>query len=445
MPDEALSRLETTTLHKGETMPLQDLATPPVRLRLCGVIDQAAQTLAIRAALAAAHLFGLATGILLRQLRAMNDPLATALAQAKEAEFKATAFARAASILAARFDKLPQRKRPFYTPAQRFQILELKSLLGWPADQIARLFRVCTHTILNWDRHADPTASTVGTTVRQMPPITRFADVARNTLQLIAGFGFGGDEMVANVLTRAGWKLSPRTVARIKKERPISKPMPPANDGRHKTTHPVVARFVNHVWMMDVTEIASFLGGTLYLASVFDAFSRVPLAMQAYDRKPGASAMARLLKSAVRAFGTAKYVITDQGGEFKGKLFRKTAARLGIIQRFGTKDRIFATARLERFWRTLKETASLKRDQPLTLEDLERRLELALTYYLCFRPHQGLHGATPAEAFLGTEPACQRAGSPPRGRVGEGRKDAPFTVDFLDRDKRDFPILKKTA
>ena len=75
--------------------------------------------------------------------------------------------------------------------------------------------------------------------------------------------------------------------------------------------------------MMDVTQIATFLGGTLYLASVFDAFSRTPLALQTFDTKPGASSMARLLKTAVRAFGKAKYLITDQGGEFKGRIFRK--------------------------------------------------------------------------------------------------------------------------
>jgi hypothetical protein len=81
----------------------------------------------------------------------------------------------------------------------------------------------------------------------------------------------------------------------------------------------------------------------------------------------------------------------------------------------------------------------------LILEDLERRLELALTYYLCFRPHQGLHGSTPGEAFLGTEPAGHKAASPPRARRGEGEKDAPFTIGFLDRANRDLPILKKTA
>jgi len=424
-------------------MNLQDLVVPPVRLRLRGVIDHATEKLALRGAIAAAHLFGIATGILLRQLRAMNDPLATALAQAKKAEFKTSAFARSADILGARFDKLPERKRPFYTPAQRFQIIEIKNLLGWPADQVARLFRVCSQTILNWERHADPASKTVGKTVRPTPPITRFADVARSTLQLMAAFGFGSDETTALTLARAGWRVSPRSVGRINRERAGRRHTPP--DGGHRITNPVIARFVHHTWMMDVTEIRSFLGGTLYLASVFDAFSRVPLTIQTYDTKPGASAMARLLKAALSAFGKAKYVITDQGGEFKGKIFRKTAARLGIIQRFGTTDRIFATARLERFWRTLKEAASLKHDQPLTLEDLERRLELALTHYLCFRPHMGLHGATPAEVFLGIEPACLKAVAPPRGRPGERPQRSPFMIDFLDPDRRRLPILKKTA
>ena len=151
--------------------------------------------------------------------------------------------------------------------------------------------------------------------------------------------------------------------------------------------------------------------------------------------------MARLLKTAARSFGAARYLITDQGGEFTGRLFRKTATRLGIRQRFGTVGNLFATARLEGFWRTLKDTASLRLQPPLTLEDLERRLETTLAHYLLFRPHQGLRGATPAEAFFGTEPACCSAVSPPRGRPGEGSAGLPFSVGFLDPDRRALPIL----
>jgi transposase InsO family protein len=364
------------------------------------------------------------------------------LARAKEEQLKAIVMGQVADILGARFDKLPERKRPFYTSQQRFRILELGSLLGWPADQIARVFRVCTTTIRNWQNAADPEARAIGPTVRPTPPVTRFADVVRNTVALMTRVGFGSDATTAAVLTRAGWKLSERSVSRIRKERRRT-PQPPSDP--HRATRPVVAHFVHHVWMMDVTEIQAFLGPSFYLAAVFDAFSRAPLALQTFKARPGASAMATLLKSAARTFGAARYVITDQGGEFKGRVFRKTAARLAIKHRLGTIDRIFATARLERFWRTLKDSARLKLAPPLTVEDLERRLETTLSYYLCLRPHQGLHGATPAEAYLGLDPVCGVAVSPPRAPRGEGPQRPPFTAEFLDLDSRSFPILRPAA
>jgi hypothetical protein len=53
---------------------------------------------------------------------------------------------------------------------------------------------------------------------------------------------------------------------------------------------------------------------------------------------------------------------------------------------------------------------SLRLHRPSNVQDLERRLETALAHYLVFRPHQGLHGATPAEVLLGR-----------RTRVRQGR------------------------
>jgi len=117
------------------------------------------------------------------------------------------------------------------------------------------------------------------------------------------------------------------------------------------------------------------------------------------------------------------------------------AACLGIVQRFASKHNLYATARLERFWRTLKDSARLRLHHPLTLADLERRLQLALFHYVGLRPHQGLRGATPAEILLGLEPAAERAASPPRGRPGEGPPDPPLAVDFLDRTHRALPFL----
>jgi transposase InsO family protein len=258
--------------------------------------------------------------------------------------------------------------------------------------------------------------------------------------------GFGGIDLCSRVLARAGWRVSARSIGRYRRERatPPSTPTPEPTPPR--PTKPVVARFVHHVWMMDVTEVKQFLGPTLYMAAVFDAFSRVPLALRVFDGKPAALDMARLLRASARAFKPPKYLITDLGGEFTGKTFVKQVRRLGIVHRFASRDSLKATARLERFWRTLKETTGLYRlHLPLRQEDLEARLELSLLHYLCFRPHEGLGGAVPAEAFLGIEPAHRKAVEGPRGRPGEGSTEPPFQVEHLDPRSRRFPVLKQVA
>jgi hypothetical protein len=113
------------------------------------------------------------------------------------------------------------------------------------------------------------------------------------------------------------------------------------------------------------------------VGGVYDAFSRVPLALEVFAAPPKSGAMARLFRRAVRAFGQPKYLITDRGGEFLGRLFTKTVARAGTVHRFGSTNNLFATARLERFWRTFKETARLRLWPPLVREDLERTRSLS--------------------------------------------------------------------
>ncbi len=423
------------------TLPRETVCMP-LHLHLRSRVDDATEKLALRAALVAANLLGLAAGRFLRELRGRNDPLIEATALLKEAELRASVAWDIVDILGRRLHKIPDRHRPYYSPAHRLRILEIKNFLGWNREVAARLFRICPSTLSNWEKHADPDSKTVGSTVSPIPPITRLADVGRRLVQSMLRLGFGGEDLVAQALTRAGWKVSARSVRRIGRERERPGPVPPTSGVGGRPKRPVVARFTNHVWMMDVSVVQALLGGEFYLAAVFDAFSRAPLALSTYQHKPGASAMARLLRTAARTFGSASYLITDQGREFTGSLFAKTVARLGIVHRFGSTKNIFATARLERFWRTLKQVSSLRLHPPLTIGDLERRLDVALTHYLCFRPHQGLLGATPAEAFLGLAPACRNAISPPRGRPGEGPPFAPFVIEFLDPEKRDLPFLK---
>ena len=409
----------------------------PLRLKLRSRLTDAKERFALRATLTAAHLLGLATGKHLRDLRASNDPLLRLQSRLEQAQLDARLAWEIVEILATRFSKIPERRRPHYSASVRFRILELKNLLGWSREIAARVFLLSPNTLTNWESTADVEAHTVGSTVKPVPPITRFCDSVRSLLQLMMRLGVGGEDLVAATLARAGWRLAPRSVRHIARQPPL--PTPPQIP--RKPSRPVIARFAHHVWMMDVTEVQAFLGGTYHVSAVFDAFSRVPLAAQTFERRPCASAMARLLKTAATGFPRPKYLITDLGSEFRGRIFRKAAARLGIVQRFASSDNLYATARLERFWRTLKQMARFRPFRPLTVHDLEQRLELALLHYVCFRPHQGLKGATPAEALLGLEPAAQRAVSPPRGRLGDGPPDLPFAVDFLDRQHRALPIL----
>jgi transposase InsO family protein len=420
--------------------------TPPVHLRMGRALEEKTEKLALRAVLTAARLLGVATGTHLRHLRDSRDPLTTLQARLEEAELRAHLAWEAASLLRSRFAKIPEKHRPYFTPAARFRILEIKNLLAWNGHDTARFFLLCPNTIHNWEAAARPDSRTVGSPLDQQPPVRRAADAVHSLVQFMDSLGFGGRDLIARTLARAGWKLSARSVGRYRKEKLVAPtPSPEAPEPR-RTTHPVIARFVHHTWMMDISEVKQFLGPTLHMATVFDAFSRLPLALHVFDQTPSGRDMKALLRTAARAFATPKYLITDKGGQFVESAFRKAVGRLGAKHRFASTDSILATARLERFWRTLKETASLYGLLlPLSREDLERRLELPLLYYLCFRPHEGLRGATPAEAFLGTTPAHEAAVEPPRARPGEGPAQAPFVIDYLDPAKRRFPVLKRAA
>ena len=389
---------------------------------------------------------GLATGTHLRKLRGQNDPLVELQARLEEAELRARLAGEIAEILGARFGKLPERQRPYFTPAQRFRILEIRSLLAWSAQDAARVFLVCPNTILNWEKAADPDMHTAGSTVKPTPPVRRAADVVRSIVQAMTRLGLGGQDLMARILARAGWRVSARSIRALPEGNSPSRPAPGRVGEPVRVSTPVIARFVHHVWMMDISHVKQFLGPDLYMAAVFDAFSRTPLALEVFQARPDAKGMVCLLRRAARAFGHPKYLITDQGGEFTAVAFRQAVKHLGAVQRFASKDNLYATARLERFWRSVKESAGLYRLQlPLTLDDLEQRLALALLYYVCFRPHEGLGGATPAEALLGIAPAYHNAVEPPRGRPGEGPIAVPFHIEHLDPANRRFPILKPAA
>jgi transposase InsO family protein len=341
-------------------------------------LGDAASRIALQALLRAHDLLGHATGHHLREARAQDDPLRVLQARVEEAELKARLAWDVVELLRARLAKIPEGRRPYYSPAHRFQILGLKHLLGWTRSEAAATFLDCPNTIGNWEAQVRPGTNTVGSTVKPTPPVVRMTDAVRSLVQTLKRLGFGSDDLLAMTLVRAGWKISARTVGRIVRQNLRPEPIPPP--AHRQPQRPVTASFVHHVWMADCSQVRAFCGGTFHMAAIFDAFSRVPLLIGTFDRHPDSAEMKALFLKAVARFGKPKYLITDLGPEFKGA-FRKALQRAGVVQRFRRKDYIAGTARLESFWRTLKNTAKLRFPLFLTLEDLERRLGPALAHY----------------------------------------------------------------
>jgi hypothetical protein len=169
------------------------------------------------------------------------------------------------------------------------------------------------------------------------------------------------------------------------------------------------------------------------------------LPARVFLREPSGPDMSRLLKRAARRLGPPRHSVSDRGTQFTSRVFRRMAARLGIRHRYGAIGRTGSIALIERFFRTLKALGGFRDRPSLLLSDLERRLAVALDYYIRQRPHQGLGGAVPGERLRGLRPSHLESIPPPRGRPGERVSDVPmFEIRYADPEQR-LPYLVRRA
>ena len=385
----------------------------------------------------------LALGSALGKLRESGVTAARMFEKAEEQVLLLRMMREAAEILGARWDKVPERQRPHYPPEQRFRILRIRSFLGLSQRETAAMFRVSAETVARWEMETTrPDGEVPRPLVAPNPPVRRFADVVRAVVKTMELAGFGGSDLIARTLAHAGWKLSARTVARIRKEH---WPVPRVPEKPSTVPRAVRAKHPNHVWMVDLTDVKGLFGiVTFKVAVVFDAFSRMPLSARVFIKEPSSAEIARFVSRAAKKRGRPTHFVSDQGGCFTGRVFRRALERLGVRQRFGAIGKKGSIALIERLWRTLKDTLGLRLLRPLVAEDLMEKIGLGLIHYAFFRPHQGLGGATPAEIYFGRTPSHLSAIPPPRGRPGEGPMDLPFRVEYLDAERL-LPVLVRKA
>jgi transposase InsO family protein len=402
---------------------------------------------ALPALLRATHLFGLALGSAFGRLRESGATAAKMFERAEEQALLLRMAREAAGILGARWDKVPERHRPHYPPEQRFRILRIRSFLGLSQRETAAMFRVSVETIARWEMETTrPDGEAPHPAPRPLvapnPPVRRFADVVRAVVKMMELAGFGGNDLIARTLARAGWRLSARTVGRIRKER---WPGPRLPEAASTVPRAVRAKRPNHVWMVDLTDVKGLFGlATFKVAVVFDAFSRMALSVTVFCKEASALEISQFVSRTARRHGWPAHFVSDRARCFRGQVFRSKLRRVPVKQRFGAIGKKGSIALIERLWRTLKDALGLRLLRPSAAEDLAATVELGLLHYAHFRPHQGLGGATPAEMYFGRTPAHLSAIPPPRGRPGEGQMDSPFRIEYLDAERL-LPVLVRKA
>ena len=152
----------------------------------------------------------------------------------------------------------------------------------------------------------------------------------------------------------------------------------------------------NQVWCADITYIP-MRKGFLYLVAIMDWATRKVLAWRLSNTMDvGFCVMA--LEEALARFGSPEIFNTDQGSQFTSfgftSVLKDADIRISMDGRGRWMDNVF----IERLWRSLKyECVYLHAFE--TGSELRVGLTRWIGYYNADRPHSGLAGQTPDEAY----------------------------------------------
>jgi putative transposase len=152
----------------------------------------------------------------------------------------------------------------------------------------------------------------------------------------------------------------------------------------------------NQVWCADITYIP-MRRGFLYLVAVMDWATRKVLAWRVSNTMDVEFCIAAL-EEALARFGRPAIFNSDQGSQFTSPRFtevlRAAEVRISMDGRGRWMDNVF----IERLWRSLKyECVYLHAFE--TGSELRAGLTKWIGYYNAARPHSGLGGRTPDEAY----------------------------------------------
>ena len=158
---------------------------------------------------------------------------------------------------------------------------------------------------------------------------------------------------------------------------------------------------VNHTWAMDMTFFTDDHKTTHAAIGLIDHGSRLALRLQMLSRRCSWSMLGHLCL-AIAQHGKPRKLRTDNEAVFNSWLFNTLLKIVGIQHQTTQKHAPWQNGRIERLFGTLK---PLLRQLVIPSGGaLQSALNEFRVFYNHARPHQNLHGLTPAEHFAGLRP-----------------------------------------
>ena len=232
--------------------------------------------------------------------------------------------------------------------------------------------------------------------------------------QLHVEFPFAGARMLRDLLRQEGWTIGRKHVGTLMKRMGLEalyrKPRTTRRHPAHQV-YPYLLRDLavtraNQVWAMDVTYIP-MAKGFVYLVAVVDWYTRRVLAWRLSNTMDVQFCL-EAVEDAMNCYGIPDIMNTDQGSQFTSyaftELLKAQGIRLSMDGRGAWRDNIF----VERLWRSVKyEEVYLQAYESVSAA--RAGLARYFQFYNSRRPHSGLAGRTPDQAYFQEPPRSHAA------------------------------------
>lgn len=181
---------------------------------------------------------------------------------------------------------------------------------------------------------------------------------------------------------------------------------------KHRTPRPGPR---NRTWALDLTGKTDLTGRQHLLLGLIDHGTRACLKLEPLSNKRSLTIL-RTLMAAFRAHGLPRRLRVDNEACMNSRVIRTALDLLGVRLQTTEPHSPWQNGRIERFFGTLKR--HLDAIPVADNLDLTLKLQAFRVWYNHVRPHQHLHGRTPAEAWEGRNRSC---GEPEPFVAWEGR------------------------